>query len=191
MAIKGPESQMGRAANDPLNPEDFAMVTAATTRTDGGLKPLQRPDGLETIVYEHEDDQISPVDARRQAPSRRDAVDFEARRAADGSIGRRAAAAAEMAVATPPSGASALGSEPIGGSPRRVDCDLMDQLNVIIGFAGLLVESHRLDARHRRYASHIAASGARTCAILRAFFQAHRAGSRTGPRGTGRRTPSC
>jgi hypothetical protein len=53
-------------------------------------------------------------------------------------------------------------------------------LNVILGFAGLLVESDRLDARHRRYASLIAASGARAYAILRAFFQAHRAGSRTG-----------
>ena len=53
-------------------------------------------------------------------------------------------------------------------------------LNVIIGFAGLLVESDRLDARQRRYATHIAASGARACAILRAFFREHRAGSRTG-----------
>jgi hypothetical protein len=53
-------------------------------------------------------------------------------------------------------------------------------LNVIVGFAGLLVESDRLDARHRRYASHIAASGARACTILRAFFQEHRAGPQTG-----------
>ena len=53
-------------------------------------------------------------------------------------------------------------------------------MNVIVGFAALLVESDRLDARHHRYASLIAASGARACTILRAFFQEYRAGSRTG-----------
>ena len=72
---------------------------------------------------------------------------------------------------TPHSGASPPGPEPIGGLPLRVDCELMNQLNVIIGFAELLVESDHLDALHRRYASHIAASGARACAILRAFFK--------------------
>ena len=82
--------------------------------------------------------------------------------------------------ALPDSGASVPGSEPIGGSPPRVDCELTDELNVIVGFAGLLVESDRLDARHHRYASLIAASGARACTILRAFFQEYRAGSRTG-----------
>ena len=78
------------------------------------------------------------------------------------------------------SGASPPGPEPIGGFLPRFDCELMNQLNVIIGFAGLLVESDHLDAPHRRYASHIAASGARACAILRAFFKEYRAGSRLG-----------
>jgi hypothetical protein len=78
------------------------------------------------------------------------------------------------------SGTSVPGFEPIGGSPHRVDCELTDQLNVIVGFAELLLESDRLDARHHRYASLIAASGARACTILRAFFQEYRAGSRTG-----------
>ena len=77
-------------------------------------------------------------------------------------------------------GASPPGPEPIGGFLPRFDCELMNQLNVIIGFAGLLVESDHLDAQHRRYASHIAASGARACAILRAFFNEYRAGSRPG-----------
>lgn len=63
---------------------------------------------------------------------------------------------------------------------RLVDCELMNQLNVIIGFARLLVESDRLDAQQRRYASHIAASGAQTYAILRAFFDEQRSGSHPG-----------
>jgi hypothetical protein len=56
----------------------------------------------------------------------------------------------------------------------------MNHLNVIIGFATLLAESDRLDAPHRRYASHIAESGARACATLRTFFSEHRAHSRSG-----------
>ena len=47
---------------------------------------------------------------------------------------------------SPTSGTSVAGSEPIEES--RVDCELTNELNVIIGFAELLVESDRLDARN-------------------------------------------
>jgi hypothetical protein len=81
---------------------------------------------------------------------------------------------------TPHADTSPPESEPLGGLPPRVDCELMNHLNVIIGFAELLAESDLLDEPHRRYASHIAAAGSRACATLRTFFKKHRAGSRSG-----------
>jgi hypothetical protein len=59
----------------------------------------------------------------------------------------------------------------------RVDCELMNHMNVIIGFAKLLAENESLGELHRRYASHIATSGVHACATLRAFFKDPRADS--------------
>ncbi len=81
---------------------------------------------------------------------------------------------------TPHSGAIMPGPEPIGGLTSRVDCELMNQLNVIIGFAELLAQSGSLDEPHRRYAAHIAVSGARACAILRSLFHERGSGVRSG-----------
>jgi hypothetical protein len=108
------------------------------------------------------------------------AADFGLPRAMAGSIVRHVVVARQAPDGTPHPGASPPESEPIGGLPTRVDCELMNLLNVIIGFAGLLAESDRLDARYRRYASHIAASGDRASTMRRAFFKEHRAGPRTG-----------
>jgi hypothetical protein len=93
-----------------------------------------------------------------------------------------------------PSTASDTAAVP-GGPPAnddlartRIDCELRDHLNVIIGFAGLLVDSGRLDESQRRYASHIAAAGGRACAMLRSFLEEYRAGPRSRiapPRTTG------
>ena len=58
-----------------------------------------------------------------------------------------------------------------GELPPRVDCELMNHFNIIIGFANLLAESESLDGLHRRYAAHIAASGARASATIRTFFK--------------------
>ncbi len=86
---------------------------------------------------------------------------------------------AQPGIDTPQSGAITPGPEPLGGLTSRVDCELMNQLNVIIGFAELLAQSGRLDEPHRRYAAHIAVSGTRACAILRTLFQEHGSGVRS------------
>lgn len=61
-------------------------------------------------------------------------------------------------------------AEPGEVPQRRIDCELMNDLNVIIGFAVLLAESDRLDETLRRYAAHIASSGSHACASLRSLL---------------------
>jgi hypothetical protein len=161
-------------------------LQATAADTDGKLRVAdlttslsldKAVDGLESIVHKRPADRAVPAAACRQVLTHRTAADFGVLRAMAGPIVRRVVFARQAPDGTPHSGASPPGSEPIGGLPSRVDCELMNQLNDIIGFAGLLVESDRLDVQHRRYTSHIAASGARACAILRAFFKEHRTGS--------------
>jgi signal transduction histidine kinase len=74
-------------------------------------------------------------------------------------------------------------AESIEVPQRRLDCELRNDLNVIIGFAALLAESDRLEEPLRRYAAHIASSGSRACASLRSLLSGDPAVLPCDPRG--------
>jgi hypothetical protein len=76
-----------------------------------------------------------------------------------------------QAMANPGDPSAGLGDAP----RRRIDCELMNDLNVIIGFAEILAGSSRLDDPQRRYATHIVSSGSRACATLKSLFEKNRA----------------